>query len=292
MKKTVANIFINTSRGISDPDIELMNEYKIEGDGIEYNKIRLELETSFDCSDKIIQYKMEQIAKLYTLVISKFELDLKLGCPYFTLDWKNKNVQNNAEISFSNNTMKIIEKIELCHRLIGKKINVIKLQDLHLIYDNNYIDNEYNNLLLDNYYSACFSDAQQSKFFYLFSIFELYEKSDFFKNNPNKKLFSNDEINGFLDLVEKSDNYERKKAILSELKNRTLKNRAEKFFEYLNTKYIDIVKKNNITIDDLQSIINQRNKLFHASSVFNNEVLFDKLFPIIKELLLNDLFNS
>jgi hypothetical protein len=293
MKKTAANIFINTSRGIIKPNVESINEYKIEDNGKEYNKIHLDLETSFNQSDKIIQYRLEQIAKIYTLVISKFERNLEFGCPYFTLDWKNRNIQNNAEINFLNNSIEVTEVLELSHQIICKNIRVIKLQDLNSIYNNNYFENEYNNLLLDNYYAASVSDKPQSKFFYLFIIFECYETNDFFRNMFQEKLFSNTEINGFLGIIKSSDDdYGRKKSVIQEYKNRTLKSRSEKFFEYLFNRDINVIKEGKITLNDIKKIIEQRNHLFHASSKFDMEILYDKLFSIIKELLLKDLFEK
>ncbi|MDR3058028.1 MAG: hypothetical protein LBU84_07800 [Prevotella sp.] len=293
MKKTTANIFVNTSRSIIEPNVESINEYKIEDNGVEYNKIQLDLETSFECSDKKIQYKLEQIAKIYTLVISKFEQNLRFGCPYFTLDWKNRNVQNNAEINFSNNSTLVTEKIGLVHQVICKNINVIKLYDLNAIYDNNYLENEYNNLLLDNYYSACVSNRPQSKFFYLFVIWECYEDNDFFKNSFNEKLFSDIEIDDFLGVIKSStDNYERKKSVIQEYKNRTLKSRSEKFYEYLINRNISIVSESKITSSDIKKIIEQRDSLFHTSSKFDDKILYDKLFPIIQELLLMDVLKK
>jgi hypothetical protein len=294
MKKIFADIFLNASRDIIESNIETINEYKIEDNGVEFDKIALELETPFNCSDKVIQYKLEQEAKIYTLVISKkLETNLKFGCPYFTLDWKNRNIQNNAEINFSNDCIEVTEVLELSHRVACANTQVVKLQELNSLYNNNYSESEYNNLLLDNYYSACISDKPQSKFFYLFIIFECYENDDFFKKCFNERLFSDTEIKGFLDVVEISnDNCERKKSVIQEYKNRTKKSRAEKFFDYLIFRNIDLVTKDKITITDIKEIIEQRNCLFHRSSKFDNKVLFYKLFPIIQELLLEDLLKK
>jgi hypothetical protein len=293
MKRICANIFVNTSRGIVEPNMEIINEYKIAEKGLKYNKIKLELETPFNYPDKIIQYKLEQIAKIYTLVLSKFESNLEFGCPYFTLDWKNKNVQSNAEITFANNCIEVHEGLELDRQIIDKRVHVINLDELNSMYDDNYLENEYNNLLLDNYYSASVVDKPQSKFFYLFIIFECYERNNFFKEKFNERLFSNDEIDALINTLNRNSvNYERKRTIIQEYRNRTLKTRSEKFYEYLCHRNIDLIKNNIIVSTDIKNIIDQRNYLFHSSSKFNNEILYKKLFPIIQKLLLEDLLNN
>jgi hypothetical protein len=291
-KITSVDILVNSSRGITESNIETINEFKIEDNGIKYDKIILSLPTSFEHPEKEIQKMLEQDAKLYTLAISKLEQHLEFGCPYFTLDWKNKRVQNNAEISCYNNQIEVIEKLQVDHYLIGTRINVFKLSELEMIYNNNYLKNEDNNLLLDNYYYACISDLPQTKYFYLFIIFEFYENIEFFRNNLIDKLFSEDEIKNILNVFKNSvENAKRKKDIINELKNRTLKTRSEKFFEYLsNCRKIDAIDKYSITENDIKNIITQRNKLFHTSLKFDVGILYKKLFPIIQELLLNDLF--
>jgi len=293
MKVTKADILIHTSQCIKEKDVESVNKYKIEDNDVEYDKIPLSLKTSFDFPEEKIQKKFEQDAKLYTLVISGHEQNPLFGCPYFTLDWGTRKIENNSEIKCQDNCLYISDKVEIRDKLTINQTRSIKLHDLNKIYKDNYLESEYNNLLLDNYYNACVSDVPQTKFFYLFLIFECYEKNKNFINTFRDKLFSDEEINSVLQVVKNfKENVERKVNVIKELTNRTLKSRHEKFYEYLLNRNINAIKKYCITSDDINDIIIQRNKLFHTSSKFNLEILFFKLFPMIQELLETDLFTK
>jgi len=60
-------------------------------------------------------------------------------------------------------------------------------------------------------------------------------------------------------------------------------------YKFLRNKNLGILEK-IITEDDIKRIIEQRNKLFHASQKFCKGLLYDKLFPLTQELLVNDMF--
>jgi hypothetical protein len=318
MKRITADIFINSPHNICDekteykiehngdendkiqlslettcdsPESKIINEYKIERNGDEDNKIQLSLEITCDYSENKIRNELEQIAKLHTLVISKFEHNPKLGSPYFTLDWKNKNVVYYADINNQNNCMEASEVIQLSEKKTGKTSYSIKRRDLSMVYDHNYLYNDCNNILLDNYYHACVSDNHKTKFFYLYLIFEYYIKKECPKDNFKKKLFSDDEIKNLKEIVKiSSENYEQKQNAIGKLDNKILKEYHENFYEYLASRKINTGNGYFIKSDDIKKIIDQRNDLFHESSELDIGLLYSKLFPLIRELLLADLF--
>jgi len=69
-----------------------------------------------------------------------------------------------------------------------------------------------------------------------------------------------------------------------------LKEYHEKFYEYLASRKINASNGYCITSGDIKKIIDQRNDLFHESSELDIGLLYSKLFPLIRELLLADLF--
>jgi hypothetical protein len=231
--------------------------------------------------------------KLFTFAVSYLYKHLYNGCPYCILDWKNHNEQYSDDIKIENNTINVSEKLGFTEFATMKSTKIFKLQDIKKIYNNNYIENDFNNLLIDNYYFACSSDKHTAKYFYLFIILECYENTDAFNELFEDKLFSEDEIDNLINSVMKKEaknNIDRKRGIIKGLSKYTTKVRAEKLFEYLSSKELDIITNNFIRIDDIKNIIEQRNKLFHSSSKFSLELLYCKLFPLIKEILVNDLF--
>lgn len=185
MKIIKADIFVNTSHCNCTRNVE----YKIVDNGVEYDKIELSLESTFDYPENKIKNEFEQDAKIYTLAISTFGDNLHIGCPYFTLDWKNKNIENNDDITYQNNCMEVSKRIQMDDKLIKDKIvTPIELHDLGMIYDKEYINNEDNNKLLDNYYYACVSNDSKAKFLFLYLIFEYYIRKECPKDIFKKEI--------------------------------------------------------------------------------------------------------
>ncbi len=55
-------------------------------------------------------------------------------------------------------------------------------------------------------------------------------------------------------------------------------------FEILNDIGLDILNT-NISQEDINSIIDDRNKLFHQGDTINLEILYNKLFPLVSEIV-------
>jgi hypothetical protein len=149
--------------------------------------------------------------------------------------------------------IEFLDDIQINDHLAIKIIRNIELKEIQELLD--YKDNY--SFEIDLFYHGLMSNNAKSKFFHFFTIIEIREKSNEYKALRMINL-----------------------------------NRVEKLFQYLKSLNLECINSEVINIEDIKSIINQRNALYHASRNFDNNIVYDKLFPLVRELVIKRLKNE
>lgn len=92
------------------------------------------------------------------------------------------------------------------------------------------IENEYNNVIFDNYYDGIRATHCKSKYFHWFLIIEVIEHSKLYQRKFKEKLFDADELEA---IAKQFENDKTKREAILGLTGRTKKQRAEKLHEVL-----------------------------------------------------------
>ena len=164
---------------------------------------------------------------------------------------------------------------------ITRSIELSEIQEV-ISYSNNYSPE------VDFFYHGLMSNNTKSKFLYFFTIIELLEDpKNYSKNSFKELLFSNEEITEIKKYFKNFDS--RKKGIILNSLNTTKLTRSEKLFQYLEELNLECINTGLIQINDIKSIIDQRNKLYHSSEIFDNNIVYDKLFPLVREVVMKQL---
>lgn len=92
------------------------------------------------------------------------------------------------------------------------------------------IENEYSNVIFDNYYDGIRATHCKSKYFHWFLIIEVIKRSKLYKRKFQEKLFDADELKA---IAKQFENDKTKREAILGLTGRTKKQRAAKLHELL-----------------------------------------------------------
>lgn len=285
MKRYTIDLIINTSHSIDDIDYHSSNAYKILDNQEEYGKIILSIDLENEFSEKEIKKYFEKKAQVASLAAAKNEKNPTDGCPYFTVNWASLNIETipNVITSHEETVMFVEDGLTIREYFSMKSTRIIQLTEV-----NKFLDNIKNyNFLVESFYHGLMSNNDKSKYFNFFVIIEYIENSDAFKSIFKEDLlFSEKEETIIYDFINQFD--EHKKSILANALTKTRLNRREKLFQYLSGLHLPCIDNHRIESDDIGNIINQRNKLFHSSEKFDPNILYDKLFPLVREIVIKN----
>lgn len=148
-----------------------------------------------------------------------------------------------------------------------------------------------NAVMYQFYYDGLRAEQAKSKFFCWFLILEGLESSEKYKELFNRELlFNGAEKTKIQNLAEKMPDNRRKAVVLSLIKG-TMKPRTTKLYEFLKYigagKYKFFTQETVLTETKVKEIVEARNRIFHQSSRFDQELLWNHLFPIVRSVLRN-----
>ena len=148
------------------------------------------------------------------------------------------------------------------------------------------IDDEYDHIIFSSYYEGIKANNVKSKYFHWFLILESLEKSKAYQNHFKERLFEESELERLAQEFKGND--DKYNAIMN-LKGRTLKSRSEKLYEMLQllgiSSYHFEEAEHNLSKKLLKKIIDCRNNLFHQGKQFDENLLWRRLFPIVRTVV-------
>jgi hypothetical protein len=146
-----------------------------------------------------------------------------------------------------------------------------------------------NSKLLDFYFDGSFVGEPKSKYFQWFRIIESLEGSKKYLNGMGwRPLFSEKDSAAVKKLAE-SVGGSRERSVLTGLLKRTLESRDEKLAAFV--KHLGIAEyglgNHKVAVDAtfMKQMIDGRNSLFHASSHFDEKLLWNHLFPLVTKIV-------
>lgn len=282
MKKVTVDLDIAVSHQISTPGFSGINEYSIVDGDHEYGKIVYSKDFPESTSDDEFREHFERLARKASYAIAKKENNPHYGCPYFVVNWQSMTVAHIPEtiVEIQDNSVSVHEQLPIRDfvGLTGK--TKVKLDDIKRTIGE-IPDSEF---FLDSFFNGLKSNNPKAKFFHFFVIIECIEGSKEYKFMFSKNnLFSVEESEKVREFAEGFDN--RKKGVILESLNRTENNRRKKLLLLLESKNLEVLNNGTIGEDDLGRILNMRNSLFHSSSSFDENLLYLKLFPLVREIV-------
>jgi hypothetical protein len=141
---------------------------------------------------------------------------------------------------------------------------------------------------VDLFYHGLLSNNAKSKFLYFFTIIEHLESSDQYKEQfVNNLLFTNEDKIIIKKFGKTFD--DKKREEIFKVLNKTKLSRVEKLFQCLKQLNLVCINTEKIKIEDVKNIIDQRNRLYHSSENFDSNLVYEKLFPLVRELVINKL---
>ncbi|EMO0961344.1 TPA: hypothetical protein RUZ19_003372 [Vibrio cholerae] len=230
--------------------------------------------SSISIADKGEQVKyLEKIAILLSSILGFKEKNPFYGTPFITLDLR--SFHSRVEGTSSGTTLQLRDSLSF------KLTSHVKFSDFDF---SSIQDTE----LLSHYYNGLRAESGKSKFFHFFLILEILEGSDLYKRKfPAGTLFDEDQKAKIQELAEKFSGAQ-KSSLLSCL-SRTEKFRNEKLLSIINQ--LGITEINSFTgqriLDQstIKNITDARNKLFHKSESFNDDLLNCTLFPLVTQVV-------
>lgn len=283
MKKVTVDLDIAVSHQISTPGFSGINEYSIVDGDQENGKI--EWSEKFPESTRAHEFRehFERLARKASYAIAKKENNPQYGCPYFVVNWQSMKVEHLPEtvVEIQDNSLTIHDNKLHIRDLVGLRGKTkVNRNDINRIIGE-IPDSEF---FLDSFFNGLKSNNPKAKFFHFFVIIECIEGSKEYKDMfSNNNLFSSDESKKVKKFAESFDN--RKKGVILESLKRTKYNRKKKLLLLLESKNLEVLNNGTINEDDLGRILNMRNSLFHSSSSFDEELLYLKLFPLVREIV-------
>ena len=276
MKKVTVDLDIAVSHQISTPGFSGNNEYSIVDGDHESEKIVYSKDFPESTSDDELREHFERVARKASFAIAKKENNPHYGCPYFVVNWQRMTIEHIPEtvVEIKDNSASVHEQLFLRDSvgLTGK--TKIKLDDINRTIEE--IPNS--EFFLDSFFNGLKSNNPKAKFFHFFVIIEFIEGSKEYKLMFSKNnLFSVEESKKIREFAEGFDN--RKKGVILESLKRTENNRRKKLLLLLESKNIEVLNNGTIGVEDLGRILKMRNSLFHSSSIFDENLLYLKLFP-------------
>lgn len=265
IRKIILRTDVDGKKFITDDDINTLNDKypNLANNESDYIKVNQEL-------DSIFYAKTMEIALLLqyylTYEIEKYNSNPHSGNIYFQLNMEEFNLAPFSDFMKSST-------FQIHHLNINKR----NIDPKHTF-------------IMQAYYEGIRAELITSKFFHFFLIIEYIENSKYYKNMfSDDKIFSKEDIeclkNCFQDKV--------KQQKISSISRFTNLNRKEKLLKILTdiniTTYKPLGSSHNkvIDINFIDTILKSRNEFFHTSksSIKKLEVvLWDKLYPIVKEI--------
>jgi len=205
---------------------------------------------------------LEKIAILLSSILGFKEENPYYGTPFITLNLN--TFHSKVEGPSSGSTL------QLSGSLCIESTTHVKFSDLDFtsIQDTD---------LLNHYYNGLKAEGEKSKFFHLFLILEILEGCELYKRTfPDGTLFTEKEKGEIREFSKKFSGAQ--KSSLLNCLSRTEKFRNEKLLHLI--KQLDITEIKNVTGQHtveqatIKNIIDARNKLFHKSESFDNELLY------------------
>jgi hypothetical protein len=285
MKRYTVDLIINTSHFIDDIDYHSSNAYKIIDNDEENEKIVSSIDVENVFPEKEIKKYFEQEAQVASLAVAKNEKNSIDGCPYFTVNWTSLNIKTipNVATNHKKKLMFVEDSLSMREYFSMKSTRTIQLEEVK-----KYLDNINNySFLVESFYHGLMSNNNKSKYFNFFVIIEHIENSSKFRNSFKEDLLFNEEEKYIICNFIKQFG-EHKKSILANILTKTRLSRKEKLFRYLSGLHLPCIDSYQIKLEDIDNIIDQRNKLFHSSEKFNLNILYDKLFPLVKEIVIKN----
>jgi len=286
MKKHIVEFIINSSHETDKIGYNSRSEYKIIDEGVVKSQYISELIVDSDVSDDVIRNEFELEAKVASVGLAKNEKNQSNSCPFFTIDWKTYKEEpvKNMDKEHETQNLLLSDFIQIKDYLSIKLTRNIELKDIHefIHCKKNY------SFDVELFYHGLMANNAKSKFFHFFTIIELLEGSgDFRKQFDGDLLFSTEEINDIKYFGDKF--HDRKKKHIHKILNITKMNREEKLFLYLQGLNLECINSKQIVIKDIENIISQRNKLYHGSKFFDSNIVYGKLFPLVREIIIKRL---
>ncbi|WP_337073874.1 hypothetical protein [Aeromonas veronii] len=230
--------------------------------------------SSIKISDKEKQGKyLEKITILLSSILGFKEKNPFYGTPFITLNLH--SFHSRVEGTSSETTLQLSDSLHL------KSTANVKFSDFDF---SSIQDTE----LLNHYYNGLRAESGKSKFFHFFLILEILECSDLYKKMfPAGTLFDNNQKAEILKFADKFSGAQ--KSSLLNCLSRTEKFRNEKLLNILNKIGITTVDgvASQIILDQstIKNITDARNKLFHKGEVFNENLLYYTLFPLVTQVV-------
>ena len=244
----------------------------------------LDVDFEDDVDEKDAQIFIQNVARHISYLLAKDEVNPQNGFCYAELNLFDLEILKNNENVFG-------DKINVGEKSFFVRHSMSLVISTVLQFNKNQWNinsDAYNSIILDIYYEGLKANTVKAKFFHWFLILEFIEHSAACKRNFFEPLFMEEELDSLAKNFKKdSDKYN---AILN-LKNRTKDSRANKLYQMLKNIGIDkytlreIEKPHTLEISQIQKIIDCRNKLFHKGQDFDEKLLWDHLFPLIRDIV-------
>ena len=230
---------------------------------------RVELDSSL--TNKEIESFARKTESYTTLLLASSDVNPQSGFSYAEVDWLHFN-----PIETNNSSLQDVWII-----MSSAMTKIIELNK-----EQWNIENEYSNVIFDNYYDGIRATHCKSKYFHWFLIIEVIERSNLYQRKFKEKLFDEDELEA---IAKQFENDKTKREAILGLKGRTKKQRAEKLYEVLQEIGVGScqfhAEKHELSLETVKTMITYRNKLFHRGEKLDEPFVWNEFFPIIREIV-------
>lgn len=239
-------------------------------------KIKLNFELAQDVTKSESISFARKVESYVTLLLAKSDENPQAGFSYAEIDW----------LQFSSaNTDSLTLQRTLGMPTVNMYISGEMTKSLAFRKEQWNIENEYNNLIFNNYYDGIKANHYASKYFHWFLIIEAIEHSELYKREFQERLFNSSEIDA---IAEQFNDNRTKRNTITNLKNRTLMSRKEKLYTILQklgiTSYHLHGEDHILSRETVAKIIDFRNLLFHQGEKLDEWFIWNDLFPIVRDI--------
>lgn len=245
-------------------------------------ELRLEGNMSESCRVKFI----EELESYLTLLLTRDEQNQHHGINYAEVNWRDYDTYV-VEAGTENVFVDTVRMRDSCS-MVTTRTFVLKDEQWNL-------DTEYKDIFR-NYYDGIKANYIKSKYFHWFLILEAIEYSELYKREHSERLFTASEMNMVEELANKFPSGSVKRSAILNLKTRTSKSRKDKLYETLCKigvrDYLGSIETHEMNLDTVSRIIDFRNQLFHKSTNFDEALLWEHLFPIVRAVVELSVENS
>lgn len=230
---------------------------------------RVELDSSL--TNKEIESFARKTESYTTLLLANSDVNPQSGFSYAEVDWLHFNPRETNGSS--------LQDVWIIMSSAMTKIVTFNKDQWN-------VENDYSNVIFDNYYDGIRATHCKSKYFHWFLIIEVIEHSNLYQRKFNEKLFDEVELEA---IAKQFENDKTKRDAILGLKWRTKKQRAEKLHEILQEigvgSYQFRDEKHELSLKTVKTMIDYRNKLFHRGEKLDEQFVWNKFFPIIREIV-------